>query len=268
MINQIKYILGLFLTLLIASCTYTHKPHQVTEIYSFKEANFDLPKNTLVIFDVDETLIQPLDSYLINEHTKQGKEFRNHLIKSHPEVKDWDYLVSIILRDAKRPLIEPCIVYIINNIKSKDLKFIALTGMNTGRLGMYSELAEWRYEHLKSLGFQGSFGDKVIKFKADNRNPIFFKGILATDLTPKGPVLIKFLKEIDYYPKAIVMFDDDLEHIKSVSDACKKLGINFMAYHYKGAKSKAWNQNIINYQTEYLIKHKKWLSDEEVKNVK
>ncbi|MBN8827972.1 MAG: DUF2608 domain-containing protein [Sphingobacteriia bacterium] len=252
--------------LLIISCTYTQKTQQVKEIYSFKEANFDLPKNTLVIFDVDETLIQPLDSYLINEHTKQGKEFRSNLIKSHPEVRDWDYLVSIILRDAKRPLIEPYVIDIINSLKN--IKFIALTGMNTGRLGMYSELAEWRYEHLKSLGFQGSFADKVIKFNADNRSPIFFKGILATDLTPKGPVLIKFLKEIDYYPKAIVMFDDDLEHLNSVSDACKKLGINFMAYYYKGAKSKAWNQNIINYQTEYLLKHKGWLSDDEVKNLR
>ncbi|MBN8828198.1 MAG: DUF2608 domain-containing protein [Sphingobacteriia bacterium] len=254
----------LMLILILSSCTNYNKHPQIKPINSFNEANFDLPKNILVIFDVDETLIQPVDSYLINEHTETGKEFRNFLLEKYKYIKDWEHLTSIMLKQAQRPIIEPQVIDKIKELQTQGVKVIALTGMNTGKMGIYNELAEWRYEHLKSLGFQGSFTNQIIKFDYNHCHPIFFKGVLATDLAAKGPILMEFLKAINYPPKQIVMFDDDLDHLNSVAASCKKHNILFLGYYYKGAKSKKWNQKLIEAQLEHLIKHKEWLDDNEV----
>ena len=80
---------------------------EILPIQSHQHTNLDLiTKDTLVVFDVDETLIQPVDTYLVNEHSARGKTFLKAFVASHPKFKDWDVLTSILLTQAKRPLIE------------------------------------------------------------------------------------------------------------------------------------------------------------------
>ncbi|MBN9542459.1 MAG: DUF2608 domain-containing protein [Alphaproteobacteria bacterium] len=240
----------------------------IKPIKSFNEADFSIiSEDTLVIFDVDETLIQPLDSYLINEHTEQGKNFRNQIINKYRDVENWDNLTAVMLLNGKRPLLEPNIINRIQKLKDRKVKFIALSHMNTGKLDFIDELAEWRYEHLKSLGFESNFGNNIIlNVNFHNRKPLFYKGILATDLNKKGPILVAFLNQINYYPENVIMFDDNLDYLESVETSLKPLNIKFFGYHYLGAKTKPWNQKIIDYQVDYLIRYRKWLDDDQVQN--
>lgn len=269
--RSLKQMIQRFLILICVMCTAVSlttcqkDPFQhIRTIHSFDEVHFnEITTDALVIFDVDETLIQPTDAFLINEHTLQGEAFRQALLAKHPNIKNWDFLISVMLKEAQRPLIEPIIVQKIKELQKRHIPVIACTGMNVGPKGSYASLEDWRYTHLKSLGFEGSFNQLEFRLKGFKKNPGFYKGLLSTDLEWKGPVIGAFLDEMKLAPKIVIMFDDTLEELKSTQQECEKRGIVFQGYLYKGAKSKPWNQQLAQIQADYLITHQHWLSDEQ-----
>ncbi len=266
--SMIKYGAIGIIIILVGVWLFTYLAAPIKTIHSFNEINFNKIKpGTLVIFDVDETLIQPLDSYYINEHTPQAHEFRKKLFMKHPEIKNWDIYADITLKEVKRPLIEPMVISKIKELEGKGVYVIACTAMNTGKFGTLERLEAWRYEHLASLGFQGHFGDLIIDLSLENRKPVFYKGILATDLLTKGLVVFAFLDHIHLIPKEIVMVDDSIEFLESMLQECKKRNISYQGYLYQGARQKFWDKKLIEFQSEYLIKHKKWLSDNEARAI-
>jgi len=260
-----KIIFTLLIIVGIGSCILKQQEH-IKTITSFNEVDFKkISSDTLVIFDVDETLIQPEDVYLINENSQEAKKFKTKVLAQHPEIKDWNALFSIILLEAKRPLLEPYIVDNIQELKNRNIPVIALTAMNTGPLGTIPMLEDWRYNQLKSVGFEGSFENLIFPVSIAQGHPAFYKGILAADLQPKGPVLGAFLDYMKWKPKNIIMFDDSKQYLLTVLEECKKRGITFQGYQYKRAYTKAWDENLVQFQANYLIEHKKWLNDEQAK---
>lgn len=182
----------------------------------------------------------------------------------HPEIEDWNKYADIALQEEQRPLIEPMIIQKIEELQQRGIPVIVCSAINTGNHGSIQRLEQWRYEHLKSLGFQGTFGDLIIDFPPiNNHHPVFYKGILATDTLNKGPIIGQFLDTIHLSPKKIIMFDDTKEYLESVQQECKKRNIAFQGYLYQGAKTKPWDEELIQFQTEYLINHDRWLSDEQ-----
>ncbi len=237
----------------------------ITTIHSFNDVNFDtFTKNDLVVFDVDETLIQPKDAFVLNEQTPQADAFRKKLLEKYPTVtsKEWEDIGSILLLQAERPLLEPSVIKKIDALQKRGVPVIACTGMNTGALGLVPSMEAWRYNHLKSLGFEGSFNNAVLTFNAFKRKPVFYHGILATDTELKGPVIGAFLDAMQLHPKKIIMFDDTLEFLESMQAEYKKRSIAFQGYEYKGAHEKPWNEKLFEQQADYLIKHKTWRSDD------
>lgn len=266
MLSNIKKISAIiiFFTLITVIFLLQHKnKYEIMTIKSFSEVDFDeIGADTLIVFDVDETLIQPIDMYYMNESSPQAQAIKKKLIEDHPEIKDWDEYMNILIRQVQRPLLEPMIIEKINALQKSGVVVIAVTGMNTGKYGYYDRLERWRYEHLGSFGFEGSFNDLIIDFEMNNKKPVFYKGILATDTLLKGPVLFELLDRMNHKPKKIIMFDDSFHFLESVQTESKKRGIPFHGYWYKGAHEKAWDQALIEFQIEHLLKHKKWLSDE------
>lgn len=235
----------------------------IKSINSFNEVNFDaIETDMLVLFDVDETLIQPTDVYMVNEHGKHAKDLRMRLQSQHPEITDWSEFIGISLIQPERPLTEPTIIEKIAKLQARGVNVVACTAMNTGKYPMVETLQDWRYHHLSSLGFHGSFANRIFDLPTEAHNPVFYKGILVTDLQLKGPIVIKFLETMHLKPKKIIFFDDNMEQLKSVQKSCTEHIIAFQGYHYNGAIEKPWDEALIQFQAEYLIEHKQWLSDD------
>lgn len=257
-------IIGICLITIINACS---PDFFILSVSNFKAIDFSAIKSseTLVIFDVDETLIQPIDTYLVNEQKPEAIHFREKMVAAHPEIKDWNRILSIIRQEAKRPLIEIDIMSEIKKLQQRNIPVIACTMMNTGKFGLYERLEIWPYTHLKSLGFEGSFSLYDFPLQGFQKNPIFYKGILSTDQEQKGSVIGAFLDKISFEPKKIVMIDDSGESIRSMKDECFKRNIHFEGYIYQGAKEKKWDEKLIEFQFEHLLIHRHWLSDDEAK---
>src|ERR1700722_3028330 len=109
--KQFKEMIALICLLalgLFAFWAYNHYAVPIRKIKSFSQVNFnDITADSLVIFDADETLIQPIDTYYINEFTGQAIGFKKEFMAQHPEISDWDLYADITIKEVQRPLIEP-----------------------------------------------------------------------------------------------------------------------------------------------------------------
>lgn len=257
----------IFLILLCCCLGVTGCRSGIQEINSFDQVPFDrIPSGSLVLLDVDETLVQPSDTYLIHEHARSGRAFMRRFVAAHPEVSDWSWVTPILLRQAQRPLIEPVILDHVRKLRERGIWVIALTAMNVDKIGDI-QTHVWRHDHLKTLGFQGDFSERTFVLPGFSRRPTFYHGVLATDLQDKGPVMGSFLDIMALNPTQVVFLDDTKEFVESVERECDKRHIPFQGYHYRGAKTKPWDEKLMMFQGEYLLKHRVWLNDDDARRM-
>ncbi len=182
----------------------------ISDIQSFDEVDFSQLGLTgsLVLFDVDQTLIHQGNLYMSNADSYHENP----------------------------PLIEPSIIEKIELLKKRQISILAITAMNTGKSWQHDRLEKWRYDHLKELGFEGDFDDLDFDIRGFKRHPVFYKGIIVTDGEHKGPVMGVVLDRLSLTPNEIIMFDDRLGFLESVEAECKGRHIPFHGYHYLGAE--------------------------------
>ncbi len=263
------------LTVLMFFCMLVAHDHTISQINSIEEVKHILEKvdsQTLVIFDVDETLIIPTDRIHLPKFFLEGKG-RDLKQEFEKAVGDRvEHIWSNVLLQAKREIIEPHIVTAIKMLQDKNVKVIALTKMQAGPYGKIESLAEYRFAQLERLGlnFHSSFSQNLT-FKQFpwrfNAYPTFYNGILLSNEEDKGIVLGALLDELNYKPGTIIFFDDRLENVLSVRDEAITRKISFQGFHYTRADTIAntLDYDIAKFQLDYLVKHEKWLSEDEVK---
>ncbi len=82
---------------------------------SYNQVYFDAHRaHTLVVFDVDKTLIEPVDKhihvmYLANKGWSTAHQFKEYVAQTYPTV-DWRKIVRILLVQAQCILIESSII--------------------------------------------------------------------------------------------------------------------------------------------------------------
>jgi hypothetical protein len=158
---------------------------------------------------------------------------------------------NLVLVDYSSLLIESQIPAILDDLKQKNIKVIALTAAMTGTLKGV-QIEQKRCDELKRLGidFSSSFESHSSFYLHElksfqGRFPMFYHGILLTngdarkgdEINNKGEVLIAFLKRINWFPKKILFVDDKIDHLKSVEKSLTDLdpSIAFTGVEYSGA---------------------------------
>lgn len=249
------------------------------EVYSLAtDSNFlhiceNHDENTLFVFDVDDTLIRPVDAAIDNPYLNFFDWFKKFYPNLTPD--DLSDFKKAFYIDSKRDLIEPSIVNILNKLLVS-AKVVTLTAMLSGSIYGIDRLEDWRYNNLKKLGVNLSFEciDQELYDSPDYwpfssiRSPIFYKGIIVTGGTlDKGEILFKALESIDLSPSRIVFVDDRRECLDSVKEACEEKDIPFVGFHYRGSFRKPLDFRIIGHQMKNLHDNRTWLSDEEVNDL-
>lgn len=265
--KKIIYLFFLVLSLtasLIAAITSTQG------LEPFEKALLSADRETLVIFDVDETLIIPQDMIL----RPCNQDFLQHCFNTliyNPAISEkysGDYLISKTLSKIKYVLVDAKMPALIRGLQQKGIKVIALTAMQTGPFGVIPCMEDWRIQQLKELmiDFQFAFPSHFyLKFPTLRGAPVFKQGILCSSQTSKGEALLAFLDAIKWLPKKILFIDDKLNFLLSVESAAEKRQIDFQGFHYLAAKSYPGklNEELAKFQFRYLAEQGEWLSDEE-----
>lgn len=225
-----------------------------------KEAS-QLDEESLLLFDVDATLIVPKDVIL----KPKGKYLFKKLIAGHT---DRDLFREIRMR-APHGLVDNKSVNFVQSLQCNKIPVIAFTAAPS-KIREMEQPGVWRVEELKSFGFDFSPAFPDLHFlelpKKPNQKhaPLFRSGVLYSSLHPKGDILMLFLHELSIKPKKVVFVDDELEQVKSVVKSLDKQGIPSVGIHYTAADDNArdLNHEQAQFQINYFIQEGIWLGDE------
>jgi hypothetical protein len=258
-----------------ASKSQKNQINFIKQISSFSEVDFDkiiLNKDTLVLFDVDHTLLKPIeihDQYYLSSE-KKCDEKMGEMRSLYADKIDQNFLVGSMMSKMKAEIIEPDVVKKIEFLKKNQIPCIAITAIPSGfNAGLNDTWQNWRFSNLKNRGIEFSFSDLAFVLNMKGyRRPIFFNGIILADNDSKGNVLKFFLEKINNLqslekkyiigdkkdedikkyqnfslnPKKIIMFDDHDAFLVDLSKICSDMGIEFNGYYYRPYEIENWSE--------------------------
>ncbi len=198
-------------------------------------------RDTLVLWDVDQTLLTPDDPILKPKWDKQLEQWMGgKKVMIDPVTGKTRYIFREILMSAPHSLVDSRSVSLVKEFQERGVPMIAFTLAPGGKVGQVESFVEWRCEELRRFGFDfsGAFSNRgrveLPKDLEKEYPPVYQSGILVTSLHDKGPVLRNFFEAIQWTPKKIIIIDDQIGNVNSIVDLFKD-EIETIGIHYTAA---------------------------------
>jgi hypothetical protein len=232
---------------------------EIIEIKNIIEINEYLKKADLVIFDIDNTILeksQTLGSdqwfdFMVEKYIKDGMSVEDAFYK----VQLFWYEIEAI---TKVNLVEEEIKTIIARLQKNNVKVIGLTTR-----GFDLSFSAIRQLDSLSVDLQKT---APLKNNIASDELFYRKGIIFANGIDKGMVLDRFCKKINFAPKFIIFVDDKKKNLLALENYCSKNKIGFLGfrYGYLDEKRKFFDVNIANAQAKNFPNI---LSDEKAKEL-
>ena len=269
------HIIALSLLLFLPACFERYNIHEVHNLEMLKEKIPSLNEHSLVVFDVDDTLLVS-DTRILSMGNDNARALWLPLYQRLNKGignERFRYLFSKVWVGLTQELVDPQMPAVINAIKEMGAKVIVLTSSDTGKLGVIVNCEEFRKKELKKFGldFSTSFSEyehlNLPDPSGEDKKPVFYRGILCTDQVDKGTVLDEFFKAINWKPINIIHLDDGYKHVVSVAQIAQKRGIEFLGLHYHGATDLPCDiePEVAQFMLKHLFEHEEWLTTDEVR---
>lgn len=197
-------------------------------------------EDTLVVFDLIDTLLRSFP-------TDYNPKLKPNLSQPFKQDTEQDVQLSLRMIEGTRELVEPIMKTVISKLQQRKIKVIGLSHYLVGNYGVISSIQLWRYLQLLRTGvdLSASFGKKAINLvhlaPYKGLFPQYYNGLLFTNGHSKGDALKGFLETINWKPKKIIAFDDNLQYLQSVGSYAEEAHINFAGYYYVAVNKKPLN---------------------------
>lgn len=185
-------------------------------------------KDTLVVFDLDNTLIHPNQdlggdawfNHLMKQKTETGMSYEDALALVLP----FDFYVMDHLRVYP---VEEATPGVLDTLGKQGIVFIGLTARSL-------PLISRTHEQLKEAGLQltdSPIFDREISFNF-NKPAVLHHGIIFCNNVNKGTVLVQVLRACNFNPATIIFVDDKLSHLLEVQKECLANNMRFIGLRY------------------------------------
>jgi hypothetical protein len=251
-------------TLFFLIVTWTTAAAEIFETAHFSEILRFVKPNTLVLLDIDDTLLIPTQTlgtdawfiYRTKQHEKSGLTYQDALEKA---IAEWEAIRNI----TDIQIVEEGTDQIIDTLQKKN---IAVMGLTTQGLA----LATRTIQQLQSLTINLS---RTAPSQQDqyfmNENGVLYRhGILFTSGTPKGKAFLKLIDILGCQPQHIVFINDKAKHLSDVEEGVEARGIDFVGlrYSFSDQRVATFNKDIAEIQWRYsTFEH--LLSDSEAEEI-
>lgn len=232
---------------------------RVIEAANIEEATATVTPDTLLIFDIDNTIMMPaqmlggeewydyvFEKYL-NEALARGEPRDQAVLKSIDRaLAEWNAVQFV----TKVSPVEATAPGIIRSLQQKGVKTLGLTARP-------NELVAKTDEQLKSIGIDlgaNTVSSKVFTLPGDFPTT-FSKGVLFVGAkNNKGLELEKLLKKLGLKPKKIVFVDNKLKHVQNVEKVLASYDIDYLGCRHGAADIKIanFNPSIADMQYKYF----------------
>jgi hypothetical protein len=227
---------------------------------------------TLVIFDVDDVLFDPVDAILQSQNEQKAQLFEQTIDAAYTQ-QDADDLYSIIWQQRALAHVDKANLAFLHYLQGQGIKTLALTNCIMGKFGRIPCVEDWRIAELQGLGYSFDRAWTHLKNKTFPSQETgllkdfsFKSGVVFANTLPKGTVLEPFLTYAQWTPNKIILIDDLLDNLQCVHKLCQNIGIDFVGIHLTKVENRASEHSLLNMdiaklQFHTLEKEKIWISD-------
>ncbi len=220
---------------------------QIVEMPHFSQVLSYAEPDTLLILDIDDTLLIPTQmlgcdewfQYRWNEYVRQGLNSKQALEKA---LSEWEGVRHL----TQMEIVEPDSEAIIRDLQEQGHQVIGLTTQGLAlATRTYLQLLEKQIDLSLTAPCQ-----EDCYLQAQEHGVLYRKGILFTSGTAKGEALFRFCEKIGFQPKKIVFVNDKASHLADIEGAAEKRGVAFIGlrYSYSDSRKKAFVPEIADYQ--------------------
>lgn len=224
------FVLFYFITA-VACADIFETPH-------FDEIQQYVNPNTLVIVDIDDTLLIPVQTLgtdvwfcsRLSHHSKTQSDYALALDRALAEWEAVRHLTNV-------KIVEEGTQTILRHMQSQG---VVIMGLTTQGLA----LATRTHMQLKSLGIELSLtppSQDDFYFINGPHGVLYSHGILFTAGTSKGTALVKLLDQMNFHPDRVVFINDKLSHLKDLEKSVVMRNIEFIGLRYSFSDDRVAN---------------------------
>ena len=217
------------------------------EVARIVEIESAVTPETLVVFDIDNTLLAPAGQL----GSDQWFYFIDSLYKLQGMgEKEAGDLAMRVWNEAQRRVtvgpLEPDTVALLARLAARGVPMMALTARTL-------DIAELTATQLATAGLSlegrlpGARATRIPRAELGAaEDALFAHGVLFVgESNDKGKVLSRFLQMSDLRPARVVFVDDKARHVKNVEAALSALGVPSVAFRYGGADARVEQFNAV-----------------------
>jgi len=220
---------------------------QIIEIKNFGEIEKHVTPDTLLLLDIDDTLLIPAQMLGCDEwfqcrwqhYQNEGFSKSDSLEKS---LAEWEAIRHL----TKMEIVESGTEEIV--AKLQDQKFTVM-GLTTQGLALATRTEQQLNENAIDLTLTAP-SDHDHYLTVNEHGVLFRNGVLFTSGTHKGKALFGLFKQLGYTPKRIVFINDKATHLQAVEVIAEEQGVEFIGlrYAYSDTRKAAFSREVANYQ--------------------
>lgn len=208
---------------------------EIIEVKHLTDLKKQLKPETLVIFDLDNTLMEPVQdlgtdhwgSYQIQKYMKQG-------LSKEAACKKVQFEWMAVQNITQVKPVEPSTPKLIEELQKSGYQMIGLTGRS-------QEMSALTTHQLDAIGVdlnKTAPNKEDVLFKSDQTLlksfpwVLYHHGTIFTARMDKGKALFTLLDKVGCSPKRIVFADDKRSALEQVEKACQERKIPFVGLRY------------------------------------
>lgn len=236
------------------------KSAKIIETECFNEIRSHITENTAIFFDLDNTLVEPVQHF---GSVQWGEHYEKRLLDTGKTLKEVEAILqpywNKLLPDLSMRLLDQTAPNIIRELQQKGHLVLGLTAR---------DVVDAIYTHplLDQYGirFECEYADQEISMRYP---AIFERGILFTGIhNTKGETLVELLKQINHFPQRVLFVDDKLNHVQSLEGPLAALNIDYIGVRYSKADKRVqeFDPQIADLQMQHFPK---FISDDEARQM-
>lgn len=214
---------------------FTPGTRGIVEEASMSRVLREVGPGTLVVFDIDNTLIEPQGhlgsdqwyDYLVESGASRGLDSRAAIEQADRAFNVWQDRIEVQSVDPASP-------QVMADLDKKAIPYFALTARSAGAMAVTERQLTKAGFHLPGGGFHAGSAAKPGKLGsgAAYGRGVFYVGELG--LT-KGEALARILDLSGIAPKRVVFVDDKAKHTRTVQESMEKRGISCLCLRFNRA---------------------------------
>lgn len=231
---------------------------QIVETKDITKVTSYIDKETLVLFDLDNTVMELTQTLGTPEWFSEFYKKHREAGHSHEEATKKTLAVYVPVNErSKAKAVDPKTPELIKGFQKDGIVVLGLTSRDAG-------LSEATMRQLKDaqVNFNtGKFKEYAKKLSQGERSKVD-QGIIFAGGQSKGKCLKEFFSLVNWVPKKIVFIDDQMKSVQEVETTLNddKIFYTGIRYGYLDDKAKKLDTTVSEIQLEYF---NKILSDEE-----